>query len=192
MKKISVKKGFSLVEMMVAITIFTIVIAMGMGALLSTITANRYSKAKSVTSGFVNIVLEQMFRDVSAGSEYHCGDSGSLDEFEDCSSFDSEFYFEYVSGDVDDEDDQYGYKYDQVGKTILRTVDSGDSYQRLLDETIIVETFDVMVVGDPTDDEQPGVFLSMSGYVQADSERQVRFEPQIMITQRINPTILVN
>jgi prepilin-type N-terminal cleavage/methylation domain-containing protein len=75
--------GFTLIEMMVAIAVFSIVMVMAMGALLNVIDSN--NKARSIKTAINNIsfALEGISKDVRMGTDYACGDGGNTVE-EDC------------------------------------------------------------------------------------------------------------
>jgi prepilin-type N-terminal cleavage/methylation domain-containing protein len=55
-------KGFTLVEVMVAVSIFSIVVTIGMGALMSTIRANRKIQAKREITNGLALAMETMSR----------------------------------------------------------------------------------------------------------------------------------
>ena len=67
------KGGFTLVEMMVAIAVFSIVMVTAMSALLNVIDAN--NKAKTIKTAINNIsfALEGISKDMRMGTEYLCG-----------------------------------------------------------------------------------------------------------------------
>ena len=74
-KKIS---GFTLVEMIVALAIFSVVAVVAVGALVKVVNANR--KAQIVQSSVSNIgfVLESMVREIRTGTNYDCEDSNIM------------------------------------------------------------------------------------------------------------------
>jgi prepilin-type N-terminal cleavage/methylation domain-containing protein len=76
-------KGFTLIEMMVAIAVFSIVMVMAMGALLNVIDSN--NKARSIKTAINNIsfALEGISKDMRMGTDYACGGGGNTVE-EDC------------------------------------------------------------------------------------------------------------
>jgi prepilin-type N-terminal cleavage/methylation domain-containing protein len=76
-------KGFTLIEMMMAIAVFSIVMVMAMGALLNVIDSN--NKARSIKTAINNIsfALEGISKDMRMGTDYACGGDGSTAE-QDC------------------------------------------------------------------------------------------------------------
>ncbi|MEN9614165.1 MAG: hypothetical protein RLZZ347_472 [Candidatus Parcubacteria bacterium] len=73
-KKIQTQKipsaGFTLLEMIVAIFIFSIVVTIASGAMLSMISANRKAQALKTVMNNVNLALDSMSRDIRFGASY--------------------------------------------------------------------------------------------------------------------------
>lgn len=203
------KKGFTLVEMLISVVIFSCVVTMAVGILVTVMNANKHVRSTSMSVGFVNTVLEKMFREVSAGSHYRCDDGSAfyayIDEDESsgnlppglknhlsneatCSDFKEAFIFEGIDGDISTPDDQIIYLFDSGNNTILYSQNGGDSYERLIDDRVVIENFEVKVVGSTI--RQSGVFMGVHGYVEEGNGKRVEFAPQMMITQRIDPSIL--
>lgn len=66
-------KGFTLVEMVVAIGIFTVVAVVAVGALLKTIDANKKSQSIKTAVTNLNFALDSMTRELRVGTRYTCG-----------------------------------------------------------------------------------------------------------------------
>jgi prepilin-type N-terminal cleavage/methylation domain-containing protein len=64
--------GFTLIEAMVAIAIFTIVMVIGISALLNINNTNKKSQNLRTIIDNVNFVMEDMSRNFKLGSAYHC------------------------------------------------------------------------------------------------------------------------
>lgn len=76
----STHKGFTLVEMMTAIAIFTIITTMGLAALLSMVNASRQAQAQRAALDSLNFVVDAIARDARTGSQYVIGqDPGAYD-----------------------------------------------------------------------------------------------------------------
>lgn len=67
--------GFTLVEMMVAVAVFSVVMTVAAGALLGVIDANRKAQAIQTAINNVNFALESISKDMRMGSDYRCIDS---------------------------------------------------------------------------------------------------------------------
>jgi len=79
--------GFTLVEMMVSLALFTIVSTVTVGALLSIVGSNqRLVKQQTLTSSAI-FSLDNMTREIRTGNYYYCGDSNtnrSINSVNDC------------------------------------------------------------------------------------------------------------
>lgn len=66
-------RGFTLVEMIVAVGLFSVVMVVSITALLSLIDANRKAQALQSVMNNLNIALDGMVRSIREGSNYRCG-----------------------------------------------------------------------------------------------------------------------
>lgn len=74
MKKTYFKKtGFTLVELMVAIAVFSIVMVVATGALLNVIDANQKAQTIKTAINNINFALEGISKDMRMGTNYGCG-----------------------------------------------------------------------------------------------------------------------
>lgn len=96
-KKVLFEKGFSLIEVLVSLSIFTIVMTISVGSLMVLINAN--AKAQNTQSVLTNIsyALDSMTREMRTGSDYFCGQVSALPTSgittRDCVSGDVAFSF---------------------------------------------------------------------------------------------------
>ena len=65
--------GFTLVEMMTSIAIFSIITTMGLAALLSMVHASRQAQAQRAALDSLNFVVDAIARDARTGSHYVIG-----------------------------------------------------------------------------------------------------------------------
>lgn len=72
-KKEGKKKGFTLVEALVSLGIFSIVVVSATGVILSVIDSNKKNQAVSSVVNNLNYSIESMIRDIKTGYRYHCG-----------------------------------------------------------------------------------------------------------------------
>ena len=81
-KRISSQKkiagGFTLVEMIVSVAIFTIVAFVAVGALLKVIDANKKSQSLKTSINNLNFALESLSREMRVGSNYTCISGSSV------------------------------------------------------------------------------------------------------------------
>ncbi|MES3030885.1 MAG: type II secretion system protein [Patescibacteria group bacterium] len=66
------QKGFTLVEMIVSLAIFTIVALVAVGALLKITDANKKSQTLKTAINNLNFALESMSREMRVGEDYNC------------------------------------------------------------------------------------------------------------------------
>ncbi|HVZ75812.1 MAG TPA: type II secretion system protein [Candidatus Paceibacterota bacterium] len=78
------KRGFTLIELMVSVAIFSVVMTLALGSLLSISTAER--KAETIRTAVSNLsfALDSMTRSIRTGINYHCGISGTVTSPQDC------------------------------------------------------------------------------------------------------------
>ncbi|HVU75498.1 MAG TPA: type II secretion system protein [Candidatus Paceibacterota bacterium] len=88
------ERGFTLVEMIVAVGLFAVVMVICVTALLSLVDANRKAQALQSVMNNLNIALDGMVRGVRMGSNYHCGQGGSYSAPADCPLGDTLLAFE--------------------------------------------------------------------------------------------------
>lgn len=69
-------KGFTLIEIMVAVSIFAMVMVIAIGAVLSIVSANRKAAALNSVITNLNFAIEGMVRDLRTGTGYNCGAVG--------------------------------------------------------------------------------------------------------------------
>jgi prepilin-type N-terminal cleavage/methylation domain-containing protein len=73
------KAGFTLIEIMVAVSIFSMVMLIAVGAIFSIVDANKKAQAISSVMNNLNFSVEAMVRDLRTGHSYYCGDGKSSD-----------------------------------------------------------------------------------------------------------------
>src|ERR1035437_8891489 len=71
-KQHNINKGFSLVEMLIAIAIFMSVMTVAISALITIINANKAAQAIKSTTDSVTFALESISRDMRIGTDYQC------------------------------------------------------------------------------------------------------------------------
>ena len=69
--------GFTLIEIIVSLGIFTVVAVVAMGAFLKVIDANKKSQSLKTAINNVNFALESISRELRVGSNYYCFNSSA-------------------------------------------------------------------------------------------------------------------
>lgn len=80
------KKGFTLIEMIVAMGIFATVVLITVGSLLLLVDAQRKAFALREVYDNLRFSLETIAKDLRTGGAYHCGNTPPLANAEDCAS----------------------------------------------------------------------------------------------------------
>lgn len=193
MKHTALPRGFTLIEMMVAVTIFSIVMLVGVGALLSLVEANRRAQAINSVMSNLNAAIEAMSRAIRVGTVYHCRTSAvpppasELGEPRDCASGDGLLLaFESSTGDLSDDTDQTVFRLN--GQQLERSLDAGGTWVALTAPEVSVESFEVFVVGSGRfssgDTIQPRVILKIEGSAPVPGG-ETRFSVQAGVSQRL-------
>lgn len=189
------QKGFSLIEFMVAVAVFSFVMVIAVGALLSMVEANRKAQALKSVMNNLNFALESMVRTARTGSTYHCRQpwqsvGGNIDKPKDCGSADNAkmFAFESFSGDPTDRNDQVVYRFNESNNRIERSTDGGSTFIAVTAPEVHIESLTFLVQGSkptPGDYSQPIVVIRLHGYAGVSENVRSTFELETMATQRL-------
>lgn len=205
--------GFTLVEMIVSLAIFSIVVTVSVGALLVLVATNQQLQAEQSVMTNLSFALDSMTREIRTGTEYFClsasSDSGLRNLFNNASDLDYEL--EDLSQDCTDgnpsnlrfhglaiteggdsitsSSDRIFYFYDSSEKKIFRRVGNGPK-ESIVSSGIVVEEFEFFVsgvrplsAGGAGSAEQPSVTL----FIKATEKGGATNKPyylQTTITQR--------
>ena len=197
-KNACIVRVFTLIEMMVDVSLFAIVITISIGALLDMVSANRKAQAMQSVMNNLNIALDGMVRNVRMGTSYHCG-SSTLSAKRSCPSGDTTLAFEAFSGDPNDTGDQWVYWIE--GNRLYKSEDSKATKLAITAPEIKINTFKVYVTGatrslnDFGNTVQPKVVFVIKGTAAAQGNTQSvvgtakkirsKFTIQAVATQRI-------
>lgn len=69
--------GFTIVEMIVSIGLFTMVLTVSVGSLLAIVEGYHKAQALSVASDSLKLIMEDMTRNIAQGRSYHCDKDAS-------------------------------------------------------------------------------------------------------------------
>lgn len=107
--------GYTIVELVVAVALFTVVVLVSSSAFLGVVVSNRKTLAARTAIDNLNSAIESMTRIIKTGTAYHCGTSGVLSDPQDCPSGDSYLELEKQKGDPTVLSDQIIYRIGPVG-----------------------------------------------------------------------------
>ena len=78
MKRQLLQSGFSLIEIIVALGLFTVVITVAVGALLAMVGTNQQSQREQSVMTNLSFALDSMTREIRTGSKYYCASVPNL------------------------------------------------------------------------------------------------------------------
>ena len=187
-------RGFTLVELLVSVMIFSIVMMIAVGSLLSMIDANR--KAQSLKSVVNNLAfaLDNMSRTVRDGNTYHCG-GAPFTAAADCAGAGSTIIaVEKYGGSPSNASDQVVYcrgsgtLCSDTGTAILRSTDGGANYLPITSSEVVIENLRFYVTGSLRSESpklQPKVLMVVRGYAGVSARVRTEIKLQTTITQRL-------
>ena len=174
--------GFTLVELMVSLTIFSLVMVVLMGSILSVLDANRKSQAERAVMDNLNFSLEGMTRTIRFGDNYHCGASSPTTSHLDCGNGADNMTVR------DSNLNQVTYKLvnDVNGSRIVKT--SGGTDYNVTSKDVTIQALAFYVYGSNpysvADLSQPRVVIMVKGYAGVKQTLQSTFILETTISQR--------
>lgn len=187
MKKIIIKKngGFTLIEIMVAVTIFALVMMIAIGAVLAIVSANKKAESLSSVVNNLNFAFEGMVRDIRTGSLYDCGGSNSSSPPTptDCSSLgSSQISFQssqFLSPTF------YALSTDAQGNSRIGKAVNGGTVSYLTAPEVKIDSLKFYVVGSSNADQiQPHILVVLKGHYGESVSDKSTFNLQTLISQR--------
>jgi len=196
------QKGFTLIEMIVSLALFSIVVTTAVGALLALINANQQLQNQQGVMTNLSLALDSMTRELRTGFNYYCFDTSTdpggagFDQAglgastADCSiARPSGVRYRGVSfyeGGSVTPDARIMYYYDSVNDVVMRRF-MNDPPQAVISSALRIVDFDFRVTGSTKlsglDLVQPTVTISLVAQEVADPSREYRL--QTTVTQRI-------
>lgn len=170
----NLSQGFTLLEMIVAIFIFSIVVTIASGAMLSMINANRKAQALKTVMNNVNLALDSMSRDIRFGTNYTLVSGASISS-NFCPRSPTVCSGLQVSKGVGTTQ----YFLSEAGTLVRkRTADTDANGQELTSSGAVIQSLDFSIDGSK-------VQVMLSGYAGKNpNDTQNRFDIQTSMTQR--------
>jgi prepilin-type N-terminal cleavage/methylation domain-containing protein len=180
--------GFTLIEVLVSVSIFSMVMLVATGAVFSIVAANKKTHALKSVMTNLNFALESMTRDIRVGSKYGCDTAIGVSG--DCQTGGSVFHYKAnrdIDGDsaftLSDSNDQA--EYSLVGGRIQKRVYGySPSTVFITAKEISISALKFYVIGTgTTDGRQPKVVFTIKGSAGAGTERS-EFQIETTVSQR--------
>ena len=186
----SKKSGFTLIEIIVSLALFSIVITIAIGALLILIASNRQLQDEQSVLSNLSFALDSMTREIRTGSNYYCANGGNAD-----SGSSGRYLFSCspsrlnltdgpsVTGDCPDANSGnaafHGISFDEGGDSVTQNAtskrivyffdrDEGKLFRRLSGET-------------PESIVSDGIYISDANFYVTGSDRSDDVQPKISI-----------
>ncbi len=176
------KKGFTLIEIMVSISVFSVVMLIFSGSIYSAFEGNRKSRSLRAVMDNLNLSLESMTRNIRFGSRYHCdiNQGGGLDTTRDCVNGATSIAV------LDSDGNQVVYRLN--GSRIVRSVNGG-AEQYVTSPDVWIEALTFYVLGSTSysaggDLVQPRVVILIRGRAGNGVLNRTQFSLQTTISQR--------
>ena len=145
--------GFTLLELIVAVGVFSMAILIAVSAFLSLQAAEKRTQAFINLQNNLRFALEIMAKEIRTGELYHCGDEGGTEPL-DCLSGASALTFKNALG--------LTVIYKKLGSSIQKSSDGGTIFQPLTAKDITINDLTFYVVGSPAGDNlQPRVIITL-------------------------------
>lgn len=179
------ERGFSLVEMVVAVALFAVIMLVAVGALLSLVNANRKARTLESVMNNLNISLDSMVRAMRMGSLYNCGGTLIPDSAgADCPTGDDLFSFAPYGSDPTEQNERTVYFFQD--SRLYRSFDGGSNAIPITAPEIEIEELTFYVIGTrPGDIVQPKVVVVVRGTAGAqEAKTRTTFYIQATAVQR--------
>lgn len=177
----SIRNGFTLIEMLVAVGALSFVILISLSSFLAVLNAQK--KTAGIQNIQENLIfsMEMMLREIRTGTFYYCG-YGSGSNTNDCQSGNSVFTFKNYLGKT--------VIYRLNNGRIEKSSDGGSTYSVITFPEINVSDLKFYVVGSTGagqgDSNQPRVTITMKGEAEgATPKLKSQFNVQTTISQRL-------
>ncbi len=175
------KKGFTLIELMVSVSIFVVVMTISMGSIIGVFDANRKSRSLKTVLNNLNIAVESVSKEMRYGTNYHCegsatGPNDPITSPQDC-PYPGGNLISFLSSD----DVQITYRIN--GSSIEKQVGSG-GFIALTAPEIIIDNLTFYTFGTTVGDtSQPKVIIKIDGHSGTTKGRS-DFTLQTLVSQR--------
>lgn len=174
-------KGFTLVELMVAVSLFAIIMTISMGSILSVFDANKKSQTLRTVMDNLNFTMEAMTRTIRFGGTYHCDSTqGDITLPRDCADGATSLALKASDGTR--------VVYKLSGTRIARSINGGADYY-LTSNDMAIQNLTFRVFGSPPyssggDLFQPQVIIVIKGFAGTKTTSQSSFSLETTVSQR--------
>ncbi|MBI4086786.1 type II secretion system protein [Candidatus Kaiserbacteria bacterium] len=178
------RRGFSLIELLVSVALFAVVMTASVGTLLALVDANQKAQSLKAVINNLQFALDSMARTIRTGRLYHCTNAvpptlptGT----NDCAAGASAIVL------TDDHGNRLAYRYNSSTHALeRRDINSGSSWIALTAPQVVVEDAVFYVTGTPTTDGiQPTATMQIKGSAGPNPDTDSAFSIEVTVTQRV-------
>lgn len=176
------KTGYTIIETMIAVSLFVIIITIGMGALLNANLVHTKSQDMRSIIDNLSFIMEDVSRNLRTGRDYRCAASDSTTNADCLGGGNTVFFTEVVTSN------RWGYRIS--GIKIEKSTDGGANWVQLnnVDEVNLDSSNSNFIVSGslppPGDTRQPFVIIKLSGSIDY-KDINTPFSLQTSVSQRL-------
>jgi type II secretory pathway pseudopilin PulG len=186
--------GFSLVELLVSLSLFIMVLTTAVGCLLVVIDANARAQNMQTVMTNVSFALDSMTREIRTGSGYYCSGTDidadlAKDQLRDCING---TYLSIVEGGISitggQDNSRITYRYNSDEMTVERRVGNNNWYPITAPGVRITSMYFYVTDSRKPDDGnllQPAVTIYIEGFAGELKSTESSFALQTTVTKRI-------
>lgn len=188
------QSGFTLVELLVSVALFTVVMIMAVGCLMVLIDANARAQSMQQVMTNISFAIDSMTREIRTGRSFYCSDSpidGDLDEelVQDC---EAGIYLSIVEGGTSltggNDNSRISFRYNEGEQRIERRIGNDEWYAITSPEINVTDMLFYVTdteTGRNGDDKQASVTIFIDGYAGELLSAESSFTLQTTITKRV-------
>lgn len=184
------QRGFSLIEVLVSLSVFTVVVTICVSTLYTLIEANSRARNSQSIATNLSFTLDNITREIRTGSDYYCAnDSGALpvdgENTNDCDGGGSVFAFNEGGQSLTGAESSRRIALRLSEGALQRRLGDG-AWHDLTSEDVTIETLRFYAEGTTRGDgESPVVTILLSGVVGDEAVTETDFRIQTTIAQRL-------
>lgn len=183
-KRQNEKRGITLIEIMVSTALFSVVMMISIGSIVSINNSNKKAQLSRTVMDNLNFAMENVSRNLRVGINYHCDiDVAPVTEPRDCSNGADSIYFD--GSRAGGQSAQMIYKLNHETHQIERSIDGGQTFISVTSPELSIDNLGFFVTGTGAHDgKQPKVVIVIGGSAIFKKGITFNFSIQTMISQR--------
>ncbi len=180
------EKGFTLIEVITALSVFAVIMTISMGSIVGIFDANRKSESLKTVMDNMNFTMEAMAREMRFGKNYHCGSGSPTIPFS-CPTGNNGA--NTLMSFIDQSNNQITYTLVGSGIQKSSSAAQGGTFIEVTAPEVTITNLRFFVVGAESyasgDRQQPRVLMFIQGYAGSKPTSKTTFTLQTTVTQRL-------